>query len=47
MKTYCVKCRTKTETNNEKKSKTKKGQPMMRGKCAVCETTKTRFVKKS
>ena len=44
---YCVKCKKKTETTNEKLVTTSNNRTMKRGKCSVCGTTKTQFVKSS
>jgi Domain of unknown function (DUF5679)/Phospholipase A2-like domain len=41
---YCVKCKNKTETVDVQNVVSKNNRPMLRGKCAVCETTKTQFV---
>ena len=42
---YCVKCRKKTNTTNEKLVTTSNNRTMKRGNCSVCGTTKTQFVK--
>ena len=42
---YCVKCRKKTNTTNEKLVTTSNNRTMKRGKCSVCGTSKTQFVK--
>ena len=42
---YCVKCRKKTDTTNEQIATTSNNRSMKRGKCAICGTTKTQFVK--
>lgn len=42
---YCVKCKSKTETVDVQNIISKNNRPMLRGKCAVCGTTKTQFVK--
>ena len=42
---YCVKCKNKTNTTSEKMVTTSNNRTMKRGKCAVCGTTKTQFVK--
>ena len=42
---YCVKCKKTTNTNNEQLTTTKNNRRMKRGTCAICETTKTQFVK--
>lgn len=41
---YCVKCKNKTETVDVQNVVSKNNRPMLRGKCAVCGTTKTQFV---
>ena len=45
MKTYWVKCRTKTENLNPKICKTKNGRLNMQEKCTECGIKKSRFVK--
>ena len=42
---YCVRCKKKTETTNEQLATTSNNRSMKRGKCAICGTTKTQFVK--
>ena len=42
---YCVKCKKKTETTNEKLVTTSNNRTMKKGSCAHCGTTKTQFVK--
>ena len=44
---YCVRCKRKTETTNEQIATSKNNRQMKRGKCAVCGTTKTQFIKSS
>ena len=44
---YCVKCKKKTETTNEQITTTSNNRRMKRGKCVICGTTKTQFVKSS
>ena len=44
---YCVKCKKKTNTTNEKLVTTSNNRQMKRGNCSVCGTTKTQFVKSS
>lgn len=44
---YCVKCKNKTETVDVQNVVSRNNRPMLRGKCAVCGTTKTQFVKMS
>ena len=46
MNSFCVKCRKIIlKQNDEQDFISKNGKPMKRGICAVCGTTKTRFVK--
>ncbi len=47
LSTYCVKCRKNTLMIDPKVEKTKNGRLMLVGKCGVCGTKKTRFIKKS
>ena len=42
---YCVRCKKKTETTNEQIATTSNNRSKKRGKCAICGTTKTQFVK--
>ncbi len=42
---YCVRCRQSTETNDIEYLISKNGRNMKRGKCAVCGSVKTQFVK--
>ena len=44
---YCVKCRKSTETSQTERTVTKNNRHMLRGKCRVCGSTKTQFIKKS
>ena len=44
---YCVKCKKRTETTNERMTTTKNNKRMKRGTCVVCGTTKTQFIKAS
>ena len=37
---YCVKCKKKTNTTNEKLVTTSNNRQMKRGNCSVCGTTK-------
>ena len=43
---YCVKCRQARTMGKPKLVMTKNKRRMMKGKCPVCGTTMTRFVKK-
>ena len=42
---FCVKCRKATNTTDLRDAVSKNGRNMKRGKCVVCGTTKTQFVK--
>ena len=42
---YCVKCKKRTDTTNERITTTKSNKRMKRGTCVVCGTTKTQFIK--
>ena len=44
---YCVRCKKNTKTTNEQIATTSNNRQMKRGKCAICGTTKTQFVKSS
>ena len=46
MKTYCLKCKTNTDSIDPKIFKTKNNRLLMQSKCSVCGTKKSRFVKK-
>ena len=41
---YCLKCKTKTDTLEIKQSKTKNNRLMIKGKCVLCGTNKSRFI---
>ena len=41
---YCVKCKAKTASLNERQLSTKNNRKMCKGQCAVCRKTKTSFV---
>ena len=43
---YCVKCKKRTETTNERMTKTKNNRHQKRGTCVVCGTTKKRSLLK-
>ena len=45
MKTYCLKCKTNTDSIDPKMFKTKNNRLLMQSKCSVCGTKKSRFVK--
>ena len=42
---YCVKCKRATGTNNIERVVTKNNRNLLRGKCDVCGSTKTQFIK--
>ena len=42
---YCVKCKKATDTSNVQFAVSKNGRNMKRGKCVICGTTKTQFIK--
>ena len=42
---YCLKCKNNTENINPRVSKTKNGKTMLLSKCAMCGSTKSRFMK--
>ena len=46
MLSYCLKCRKNTESKNPKVARTKNGRIMLLSKCAVCNSKKSRFLKK-
>ena len=43
---YCVKCKNKTLTNDERVVITKNNRYAKTGKCAICGRTKYMFIKK-
>ena len=44
---YCVKCKKRTETTNERITMTKNNKHIKRGTCVVCGMTETQFIKAS
>ena len=46
MKSYCLTYRKNTENINPKVSKTSNGGTMVLSKCAICDSKKSRFIKK-
>ncbi len=42
---YCVKCKAPRTMQNVEITKTKNGRNMAKGKCPVCGTTMTKFLK--
>ena len=45
MLSYCLKCRTNTESKNPKVVKTKNRRMMLLSKCSVCDSKKLKFIK--
>jgi len=45
MQGYCMKCKKKVEMTDAKKTKTKKGTTMYKGKCSKCGTVVCKFGK--
>ena len=45
MMTYCLKCKRNTKNIDAKMIKTKNGRVILSSKCAVCGSTKLRFMK--
>ena len=43
---YWLKCRKNTESKNPKVAKAKNGRIMLLSKCAVCDSKKSKFIKK-
>lgn len=43
---YCLRCKSKTPTTDVTEAMSKNGRKMLRGKCSVCGTKKSVFVKK-
>ena len=43
---YCMKCRKIQEVKNPNVIKTKNGRIMLLSKCAVCDSKKSKFIKK-
>ena len=44
MKTYCVRCKAKTDTLNAKQVISSNGKPMMQGNCQICHCKKSTFL---
>ena len=42
---YCIKCKKRTDTTNERITTTKNNRHMEGGICVICGTTKTQFIK--
>ena len=45
MRSFCLKCKTNTESINPRVPKTSSKKTMLLSKCAVCGTKKSRFIK--
>ena len=45
MFSYCLKCRTNTESKSPKFIKTKNGKIMLLSKCAVCDSNISKLIK--
>lgn len=45
-KIYCLRCKDKTATKNIKEAVSKKGQPMLKGNCIICNSKKSKYIKK-
>ena len=46
MLSYCLKCRKNTKSKNPKFARKKNGRIMFLSKCAVCDSKKSKFIKK-
>ena len=46
MKSYCLSCRKNTENINPRISKTSNGKTMLLSKCVICDSKKSKFIKK-
>ena len=46
MLSFCLKCRRNTESINPKFSKTTNGKAMILSTCAICNSKKSKFIKK-
>ena len=47
MDLYCVKCRTRTQTSDEREITTKNNRSALSGICVKCGTKKFRFISRS
>ena len=45
MLSYCLKCRTNTESKNPKVVRAKSGRIMLFSKCSLCNNKKSKFLK--
>ena len=46
MESHCLKCKKHTENINPQISNTSNGKSMILSKCAICDSKKSRFIKK-
>ena len=46
MESYCLKCKKYTKNINPHISNTSNGKSMILSKCAICDSKKSRFIKK-
>ena len=46
MPSYYLKCNKNTKSINPRVSKTKNGKTMILSKCGICDSKKSRFIKK-
>ena len=46
MLSYCLKCKKNTESINPRVSKTSTGKTMILSKCAICDSKKSKFIKR-
>ena len=46
MLTYCLVCKKNTESKDAKMMKSKNGRLMLLSKCSVCDSKKSKFMKK-
>ena len=46
MLSYCLKCKKNTESINPRVSKTTNGKTMILSICVICDSKKTKFLKK-
>ena len=46
MESYCLKCKKYTKNIKPQISSTSNGKTMMTSKCAICNSTKCKFIKK-
>ena len=46
MLSYCLKCKKNTESITPRVSKTSNGKTMILSKCAICDSKRSKFIKK-